>query len=71
MLGDFHDYGYDKKSDDYDLEEMYLRSEKVSLSRLSSLGLAGWRSPSRLPRPDHEDDGDDLDKEDVNMNDSG
>ena len=41
MLDDNDDCGYDQKSDDYDLEKMYLRSEKVSLSRLSSLGLAG------------------------------
>ena len=42
----------------------------MSLSRLSSLGLAGW-SPSRLPRPAHEDNGDGDGKEDVKMNDSG
>ena len=63
MLDDNDDCGYDQKSDDYHLEEMYLRSEKVSLSRLSSLGLAGWRSPRRLPRPGHRDDGVDDDKE--------
>ena len=31
----------DKKSDDFDLKEIYLRSEKVSRSKLSSRGLAG------------------------------